>query len=259
MKKYVHSLLQEFNEIRFVASSLAFSTLLSIIPFFIIVLACFQAVGGLEEFYPKIEALLLSYLREATGSSISKYIRTLLENINFKALGISGGIFLVWTSLGLIRNMDYAINRIWQIKQTQPVYRRLWLYWLILLAVPIGLAAFIGLKSVILFNQSSRSFESQFLFSVWTSVFLFTIYKVIPDIRVRILPAAVSAVLAGASLWGVQKSFLWISLKVFRRNEIYGSLASFPIFLVWLLVVWYVVLAGVSLCAFLQQKLFKNP
>jgi len=252
-------LLHEINEIRFAAASLAFSTLLSIIPFLIIVLSCFQAFGGLEALYPKIEGLLLSYLREATGSTISKQIRELLTNVNFKALGISGGVFLVWVSLGLIRNMDYAFNKIWQIRQTKPIYRRLFLYWLIILAIPIGLALFIGLKSVILFNQSIRSAEHQFLFSVWTSVFLFTIYKVVPDIRVRVMPAAVSAVLAGAALWGVQKSFLWIALKVFRRNEIYGSLASFPIFLVWLLVVWYVVLAGVSLCAFLQQKLFKNP
>lgn len=251
--------MQEFHEIRFVASSLAFSTLLSIIPFFIIVLACFQSVGGLEQFYPKIEGLLLSYVREGTGSTVSKYIRDLLANVNFKALGISGAIFLIWTSLGLIRNIDYAVNKIWQIKQTQPVYRRLWLYWLILLAIPIGLALFIGLKSVILFNQSVRSAEHQFLLTLWTSAFLFTIYKAVPDTRVRFFPAIVSAVVAGISLWAVQRSFLWISLKVFRRNEIYGSLASFPIFLVWLLVVWYVVLAGVSLCAFLQQKLFKNP
>ena len=226
MRKNLHILIQEFNEIRFVASSLAFSTLLAIIPFLIIVLACFQAVGGLEALYPKIEGLMLSYLKEATGSDITKYIKSLLENVNFKALGISGAIFLVWTSLGLIRNMDYAINKIWQIKQTQPVYRRLWLYWLILLAIPVGLALFIGLKSVILFNQSIRTAEHQFLFMLWTSVFLFTIYKVIPDTKVRLFPAGFSATLAAIALWAVQKSFLWISLKVFTRNQIYGSLAS---------------------------------
>ncbi len=84
------------------------------------------------------------------------------------------------------------------------------------------------------------------------------LYKVIPDQKVKLLPALISAILASLALSAVQSSFLWFSLKLFKNNKIYGSLVSFPIFLVWLLVVWYVVLAGVAICAFLQQNVFKK-
>lgn len=258
IEKFFTRLYEEINDIRFAASSLAFSTLLSIIPFLIIVLAVFQSVGGLEEFYPKIEGLLLSYLKEATGSTVTKYIKSSLQNVNASTLGISGGLFLLFTSLGLIRNIDFAFNKLWKIKISKPVYKRIWLHWIILLAAPITLAIFTGLKSISLFNETSKALEHQFLFSMWIALLLLLLYKMIPDVKVKWVPAIISSVLASLALSVVQSSFLWLSLKVFKNNKIYGSLASFPIFLVWLLVVWYVVLTGVAFCAFLQQKMLKK-
>ena len=51
---YALRLFDEFAEIRFAATSLAYSTLFSLIPFLVVVLAVFQAVGGLEKIYPEI-------------------------------------------------------------------------------------------------------------------------------------------------------------------------------------------------------------
>lgn len=259
IKKFIAELLEEFNDIRFAASSLAFSTILSIIPFLIIILAVFQYIGGLEQFYPKIEFVLLSYLKEATGNTATKYIKASLENIDPGAIGISGILFLLWASLGLIRNIDFTINKIWKIKISKPMYKRMWLYWCILIAVPIGLAIFAGLKSINLLNDINRNIHPQFLFFIFSSVFLYSLYKVIPDTKVKAAPSLISAVAASLSLTVVQSSFLWFSVKVFKHNKIYGSLASLPIFLVWILTVWYVVLAGASFCAFLQQKSSKSP
>ena len=260
LRKALQSIADEFSDIRLIASSLAFSTLLSIIPFLIIVLAVFQSVGGLEQFYPKIESLLLSYLKEATGNTVTKYIKSAIGNVNAKTLGISGGVFLLWASLGLIKNIDLAFNRIWKVRIRKPMYKRMWLHWLVLLAAPLSLAIFAGLRSISLFDQSSlQILHGRFVFVGSLSFVLWALYKFIPDVKVRARPSFVAAVLASITLLVVQSSFLWLSLKVFHNNKIYGSLASVPIFLVWLLVVWYVVLMGVSLCAFLQQKYFKNP
>lgn len=258
IKKNLTHLHEELNDIRFAASSLAFSTLLSLIPFLIIVLAVFQSIGGLEELYPKIESTLLSYLKEATGSTVTKYIRTSLQNVNSRTLGISGGLLLLFASLGLIRNIDFAFNKLWKIKISKPLYKRIWLHWILLLAAPITLAIFAGLKSINFFSQIDKAFEYQFLFSIWITALLLMLYKIIPDTNVKIVPALISAVLASLALSLVQSSFLWLSLKLFKNNKIYGSLVSFPIFLLWLLVVWYVVLTGVAFCAFLQQNIFKK-
>lgn len=254
IKKFFARLHEEFSEISFAASSLAFSTLLSLIPFLIVVLAVFQSIGGLEQFYPQIENVLVGYFKEATGSTVSLYFRNSLANVKPQALGLTGGLLLILASLGLIRSIDIAFHRIWRIKIRKPIYRRIWLYWLLLLIVPFLLAVFTGLKSVNFINDVSQNVERQFLFSAATTLFLILLYKVIPDTKVKLFPVLASALLASTALTLVQSSFLWASAKVFRLNKIYGSLASFPIFLVWLLVVWYVVLTGVALCAFLHPK-----
>lgn len=258
MKKVLDRIYDELTDIRFAASSLAFSTLLSIIPFLIIVLAVFQSVGGLEVLYPKIEGLLLNYMKEATGSTVTKYIKSSLQSVNSGTVGISGLLLLVITTLGLIRNIDVAFNKIWKIKITKPAYKRIILHWLILLTAPLPLAVLSAVKSISYLNDAGSNIENQLILYIWIASLLFLLYKVIPDIKVKTSAAIVSALAASFALAGVQSSFLWLSLKVFKNNKIYGSLASFPIFLVWLLVVWYVVLAGVAICAFLQHKLPKK-
>lgn len=258
MKQKIKALFAEFVEIRFSAAGLAFSTLLSLIPFLIVVVAIFQSIIGLDEFYPRIEKIIFMYLREATGGSVSHYVRGSLQNVNVSALGYSGALFLLWTSFGLIRNIDYIFNKIWKIEITRPLYKRLLLYWLILLAVPIALAILAAVRSIDFFQGVSRHIEHEFVFAVSAIVFLSTMYKIIPDTKVNRWAAIASAGVAGVSLAVVQNSFLWISVKLFKQNTIYGSLASFPIFLLWLLIVWIIVLSGVRLCAFFQQRWSKK-
>ena len=246
--------IEELAEIRLVASSLAYFTLLSIFPLLIIILSVFQYVGGLETYYPKAELLLFSHLREATGSSVTKFLRNALEGVDFGALGISGFIFLFWASLGLVRNIDYAFHRIWRLKIESSIYKRLLLHWFMLIAVPVAILLFIFAKSLFFVNEGRRSLEHQSTLALFLWIFLFALYKFIPEVKVKNWVAIVSAAASGIGLFAIQKSFLWISWRVFRQNKIYGSLASFPIFLIWLLAIWYVILLGVSLCAFLQQK-----
>ncbi len=258
MKKFLTNLNDQVSEIRFAASSLAFSSLLSLIPLLIIILAVLQSIGGLEKFYPQIESLMISYLKEATGSTVSMYVKNSLNQFQPRALGVTGGILLLVTSLGLIRNIDFAFHRIWNIKMTTPIYSRILLYWVILIMIPLVLVLFLALKSINYYVAFNQSIEQQFLFSAGSVLFLFLVYKVIPHTKVNTIAAAVPAVLVAIALAIVQKSFLWISLKVFKTNKIYGSLASVPIFLIWLLVVWYVILSGVALSSFLQNRIIRK-
>jgi membrane protein len=249
----------EFLEIRLLSSSLAYSTLLSLIPFLVLVLAAFQYIGGLEHLYPKIETLVLSYLKEATGSTATKVIRRVINRIDHKALGFSGALFLFFTTMGLIRNMDFAFNRIWKIRSTSQGLKRIGLYSLIIMSIPMGLAFFVGTKSLIYINDGLLTFQHNFLLALFSCLALCLLYKIIPATKVNWKPAIISSLLSGLGLWIIQKSFLWASLKIFRENKVYGTMASLPIFLIWLMVVWYTVLLVVSLCAFLQQKTLKRP
>lgn len=257
-RRRISNIFDEFSEIRFSAASLAFSTLLSLIPFLIITLAVLQSIGGLDRFYPQIESVMISYLKEATGTTVSKYIKDSLSQFQPRDLGLTGGAFLLLTSLSLIRAMDLAFHRIWKIRLETPIYHRIWLYWAILVLAPVTMALYAGLKTFNYFDAFSQTVEQQFLLSIGTAAFIFLVYKVIPQTRVNFRCAFIPAILAASALAGIQKSFLWVSLKIFRQNKIYGSLISFPIFLLWLLVVWYVVLSGVALSAYMQNRALRR-
>lgn len=259
LRNFLSKLYDEFAEIRFAAASLAFSSLLSIIPFLIVILAFFQSVGGFDSLYPQAEAVLLSYLKEATGSTVTQYLKATITQVQSRTIGATGILFLIFTSLGLLRNIDIAFQRIWRLKVQRPFHRRMGMYWFFLISAPVLLAVFIGLRSIDYMNSLSRAVEHQFAFSVWTSFVLWILYTVIPDTKVNRIASLIAAIAASAALTIVQGSFLWASLKIFKQNKFYGSLASMPIFLIWILIVWWVVLSGVSLCSFLQQRVIKRP
>ena len=259
IRRFFSNLFHEFYQIRFAAASLAFSTLLSIVPFLIVVLAVFQSGVGLEQLYPKIEALFTTYLKEATGSLAVDYIKTALTNVRPKTLGGTGIIFLMFTSVSLLRSIDTAFHHIWKIENHRPTFTRIWFYWAVLLISPIALALMVGLRSVKYFTELSSNMENHYFISVWSILILWILYTFVPQIKVRFLAAFPAAFLASIALKLVQDGFVWASVSMFKKNKIYGSLASFPIFLLWLLVVWCVILCGVSLCSFLQQRVLKKP
>jgi membrane protein len=257
---FFKKLADEFNEITFSAASLAYSTLFSLIPFLIVTLSFFQSFGVFDSMYPKIESLVFESMKEATGVTVTKYIRNTIANVQFKTVGWTGVIFLVISSISLLKSIDVAFHKLWHIKMKKSFWKRTGLYWTLLLGAPVVLLILSSLKSVDLFQLTSSGGKSgsDFLFFIYGSVILWVIYTFIPEIKVNFLCSAIAAVVASFCLAVVQDSFLWFALKLFKQNKIYGSLASFPIFLLWLLVIWYVILSGVSLCAFLQQKIFKR-
>ena len=258
IRTFLRKLSDEFAEIRFAAASLSYSTLFAVVPFLVVILAVFQSVGELEKIYPQVENLLMSYLKEATGNTVTQYLRSSVTKIQSRTLGYTGVIFLLFTTIGLFRNIDTAFHHLWRIKPRKPFLQRMWLHSIVLISLPALLAGFIGLRSVKIIERLSTTIHQQFLFGVVIGLALWILYAVIPDTKVSKRASLISACFSAIGIAVVQSSFLWISLKVFKQNKIYGSLASFPIFMFWLLVVWSIVLTGASLCAFLQAKYFRK-
>lgn len=242
------------GELALVAASLSFSTAIALVPFIAVVLATFQSIGGLEAFYPKVEALLLRNMREAAGSDVTKFIRIFLKNISAGKLGTTGAIFLFLTSIRLLHDMEVGIHRVWNQRNTRPFYKRLIYQWGLILAIPVFLAVYVGFTSLEQFQFVHRvipAVASNTLVLVGT---LFLIYKLVPDLQVRTKAAFVSSLIAALTLYGVHKSYALLAIKFFAYNKIYGSFAALPILLLWILTIWYVILGGVALCASLQKR-----
>lgn len=249
------------GELGIVSSSLAFSTAIALVPFFAVVLAILQSVGGgFEILYPKVESFLLRNLREAAGSDVSRFIRIFLKNVSAGKMGTTGGIVLFLTSLRLMFDMEVAVNKVWNIKNSRPFYKRFIVQWALMLAIPLLLAFYIGFISLEQFKVIRQVVPLSLSNSLVLFLTLFAMNKYVPATAVRSKSAFIGATLTGISLFIVHKFYATLMVKFFVYNKIYGSFAALPLLLLWLLLMWYVILGGAAITASLENaKLGRKP
>jgi membrane protein len=248
------------GEIQLVAASLSFSTILSIVPFFAVILATFQFLGGNDILYTRVENLLLAYFKEAAGTEFTQVIKFSIRNIHTGTLGATGAGFLVVTSFRLMHDMEYGIHRVWNQKNSRPLFKRIFIYWFLMMFLPIALAIYAGVTTLIKMEFGRAYLPGSFTaLGVLTGV-LFLAYKFVPDMPVNKKPAFFAALTAAVGVIIVHNTFTWVTVKFFRFNNIYGSFAAVPIFLIWVLTIWYVILGGVAICASTQRRhLLEKP
>lgn len=240
------------HELRLVAGALAFSTVLALIPFLALTITFFKSFGGLEFLVPKIQGLFFRYFREAFGLEILGYIKLTLAKIKPAQLGPAAALFLIFTSFRLLQDMEYGINRMWQ-KTPSPLYRRMLMAWVFMVIIPVLLAAYAVLRSLETFQPLFKSYRS-LSDGVLLILGLFSIYKILPVPKVKTQKALIGALLSGAALFILQKSFTYIFKTFFVINKIYGSLAALPLFLIYVLFIWYIVLIGAAFVASLHRS-----
>lgn len=247
------------GEIQLVAASLSFSTLLSVVPFLSVILATFKFLGGDDVLYSRVENLLLLYFKEAGGPQFTQVIKMAIRNIHAGSLGFVGAAFLVLTSFRLMHDMEFGIHRVWNKKNSRPLLKRFFIYWFLVIILPVFLAIYVGFTTLIRMEFGKKYLPGTLTGMTTLVVILYLVYKFVPDLKVKAKSAFFSALMAALGLWGVQSTFSWVTVKFFRINNIYGSFAALPIFLIWVLAIWYVILGGVAICASTQRhQLLEN-
>ena len=127
------------------------------------------------------------------------------------------------------------------------------MYWAVLTLGPLALGAAIALSAQPVFEQVALGASTH---SNWRAVGIFSLswlaftlmFLLVPNRRAHFTHAAVGAFLS-AVLFGVAKKAFVAFVANASFNVIYGALATIPIFLFWLYLVWIVILLGASLSA----------
>ena len=238
------------------ASALTYSTLLSIVPFFAVLLGIakgfgFQAIvrKELTDYFPGHEAELNqvfefveNYLAQAQGGII---------------IGISL-IILFYTVINLVSSIEETFNGIWQIKKSRPWFRRISDYLALFLVLPILMISSSGLSLFV--STLQNSFLNQYLFFTplmevilkiapyFITILAFTaLYIAIPNTKVRFFNGLVAGILAVCAFQFVQFVYISGQIWVSRYNAIYGSFAALPLLLLWLQLSWLICLFGAEI------------
>ncbi|HBM14832.1 MAG TPA: hypothetical protein DD381_00550 [Lentisphaeria bacterium] len=261
-----------------VASSLSYATMLGIIPILLVVAALSKGLlaQNLTKLTPKIVDFLVYKIApvfnagEASGSDLHNHIEFYIRNqliptittMDLNEIGIYGALVLIVISLSLLSTIEKAFNDIWGITVKRPIWKLILNYWLVMALFPIIMLVILWLTGFSMFSdilEIGQSFwfgkliteQSGTFIAMW--VLCTIIYIVIPNTRVKILPAAIGGIIGG-SLWQLNNmlSFIFVSNAI-RTHYIYGSVGLIPILLIALFFGWLIILLGAHISFAIQN------
>ena len=252
------------SDLQMRAGYLTYQTLLAIVP----ALALVFAIGRGFGFQNILQSQLFNSFpaqKEALSKAftfVDSYLAQSSEGI-FVGIGI---VFLLWTLISLIGNVEDCFNTIWGIKQGRSIWRKLTDYSAIVLILPIlmicssGILVFMSstIEAILPYGFLSPVIKLLLDFASLVLVWLFFTgtYMLIPNTKVKFKNAFIAGIMAGTAYSILQWLFLSGQIYVTRYNAIYGSFAFLPLLLIWLQFVWLITLAGAVLC-FSSQNIFE--
>jgi len=258
------TLRERFREDRLgiTASSLTFTTTISLVPLFTVVLAIFSVFPVFAQLQDTVQNWLV---RSLVPVNIAKQVLSYLSDFAGKAgqMGWVGALVLLVTALALVLTIDRKLNDIWRVRQTRSLTQRILVYWALLTLGPLLLAGSLSLTSYAL--TSSRGVAQvlpggmRFLIEA-VQLLLVTggvaaLYRYVPNTQVRWSHALLGAVFVTISLELAKSALGWYLGSVPTYSLVYGTFATLPILLVWIYMAWVIVLLGAVVAAYLPSLL----
>jgi membrane protein len=239
------------------ASSLTFTTLVSMVPLVTVMLAVFTAFPIFGQFQ---DALQRYFLQSFVPETIARPVLQALTAFASKAsrLGAAGLAVFFVSALALVLTIDRTLNQLWRVRRPRPLVQRVLLYWAALTLGPlvVGISLTIASRSI----AATRGLWSELPVSVgwglavveFALVFagLAALYRYVPNTHVRWRHALTGAALAAAGLVVAKRALAAYLGAVPGYSLVYGAFATVPILLVWVYLAWLVVLLGAMVAAY---------
>ena len=244
------------DKIQIRASALSFYTLLSIVPILAMVFGIAQGFGfdeGLSRFLKERFQGQQEVLNVLLG-----FVDRYFTHINSGYIAGVGLVVLFWSVMKVLGNIESSFNNIWQIKKSRMFTRQFTDYISLLVIAPIFLviaSSFNVSKLQSISNSIPFLHYLDSVLKVMVSVlsytliwFVFTlIYIVIPNTKVRFIPALIAGIIAGTLFQLLQWAYVSFQSLLSGYGAIYGTFAALPLFMMWLEFSWLIVLLGAEI------------
>jgi len=238
-----------------VAGSLTFTTVLALVPMLTIALAIFTVFPLFNTFRTSLEAY---FIQSLMPKAISTNILGYLNQFATKATRLSayGAVALMVTSIATLATIDTVFNQIWRVKQKRPLIKRMMVYWALITLAPLLLGVSLTATSY-LFDATSDLVGaipgSKILYTM-TSILLSTcafglLYMAVPNRPIDWRDAAWGGLVAGVLFEIAKRIFASFVIHIPTYTIVYGAVALFPIFLIWIYTCWVITLFGAVITA----------
>jgi len=245
LKAFFQKILKD--EVLVYAQGLSFNTVLTLIPLLGLILSVAKIFIPSEKILDQLLVQITQYLTPEATQKATQFLIKLIKKLETFPLGRFSILFYFLMSIGLLFQIEDILNKIFESNKRRNIYQRVLFFWLcitltpFIFVVPFIFSSYIG-KFFIVLN---------FLFLV---LFFFLIYLFFPAKDVPKREALIGAIFS-TCLWFTTSYLYSVYVKyAVGYSKIYGSLAAFPLFLVWIFINWVVFLLGAELIVFLEKK-----
>jgi membrane protein len=242
-----------------VAASLAFTTLLGLVPLFTVAFAYVARFPLFQSWLDALEPTLLKFLLPGSSATVRHY----LAEFTARAADLQGigTAFVVITAVLLVADVESEINAIWGVSVARSLARRAIVYTLGFITVPVSIGAAVyftswaiehSVDAVPIASEALPFLARPVAFGIGTLV-LTLIYALVPARRVPWRAALIAGLLAAIAFEVAKAGFTFYITHFSTYQLVYGALAALPVFLIWLYLSWIILLVGAAVSATLAE------
>jgi membrane protein len=244
------------------AMSLAYTTLLSLVPLMVFSFAILKGLGA----HADLRLIVHEFFRPvgSAATQLTESVMQFVANMRGELLGSIGLAFLVYTVMTTIQKVETSFNFVWRVGRRRSFGRRFTEYLTIMILGPILLAVALGLLGSAENSPVARWLYAVAPFAAILGVLgrilpyaivtlVFTcMYAFIPNTRVQFRAALIGGVTAGI-IWAlVGKVFTAVIVYSSQLVAVYSGFAIVLTTLIWVYLSWLILLIGAQLAFYVQ-------
>lgn len=244
------------------ASALTFYVMLSIVPVFALAFGIAKGAGLAERLTAQLLATFPAPAQQQVMSDVIDYANKLLAQTKTGLVAGIGFFVLLWAVLRVMGNIENSFNAIWGVREGRNWPRMLSDYLSVMLVAPVlvvlsgSATVFVSTELAAWAKETGLQREVGILIFLglkllpyaFVSALLVFVYALVPNTKVSLRSALLAGIFAGVLYQWLQLVFIKTQFGLSRFNEIYGTFAALPLFLIWLQASWIVVLFGAEMC-----------
>lgn len=231
------------------AASLAYTTLLSLVPTLAITFMLFKMFGGKGIVEQKIKPLIYTFLTTGSGDKISSYLDSFLNSTTVETIGAIGILFLLFGVYSILNSIEESFTQIWNIRNPRSPLDQIKYYIVLLVSLPVLVTVSFSVSSVLEIGNWGlvQSVLSRVIPFLITAGFFMLLIVSMPNRKVKLRFALYGSAVAAVLYYVSRYLFVYYTNLAVSTNVIYGSLAVLPFFMVWLFSFWCIVLFSVHI------------
>jgi membrane protein len=244
------------------AMSLAYTTLLSLVPLMVFSFAILKGLGA----HADLRLIVHEFFRPvgSAATQLTESVMQFVSNMRGELLGSIGLAFLVYTVITTIQKVETSFNFVWRVGRRRSFGRRFTEYLTLMILGPILLAVALGLLgsaenspvarwlyAVAPFAAILGAIGRILPYAIVTLVFT-CMYAFIPNTRVQFRAALIGGVATGI-IWAlVGKVFTAVIVYSSQLVAVYSGFAIVLTTLIWVYLSWLILLIGAQLAFYVQ-------